>query len=235
MVAASYPADTPNNIGFGCRYAAHRINLKLRSSAIGTRSIKWSDMNPSQSALRAHFAAADRSVEGVKVGPPEPMPIARSMTQEAIHTDITLTIRGFRRECWKCHHQALVPYVLHTEHWQPDPTSAQGDPSMLSCEQSPSLLVYIKELLGYTGHSVLSGTIKPRRSKTVDASYLSHGCPECDALFGEFPLQEDWFDIIDRWHDGADIDNELCEIVTTPRPVLEWLLLAAERDHLIGE
>ncbi len=30
MVAASYPADTPNNIGFGCRYAAHRINLKLR-------------------------------------------------------------------------------------------------------------------------------------------------------------------------------------------------------------
>ena len=31
MVAAPYPADTPNNIGFGCRYAARRLNLKLRS------------------------------------------------------------------------------------------------------------------------------------------------------------------------------------------------------------
>ncbi|WP_257015985.1 hypothetical protein [Rhodococcus sp. ACS1] len=31
VVAASYPADTPNNIGFGCRYAARRLNLKLRA------------------------------------------------------------------------------------------------------------------------------------------------------------------------------------------------------------
>ncbi|ANS31088.1 hypothetical protein R1CP_32325 [Rhodococcus opacus] len=59
--------------------------------------------------------------------------------------------------------------------------------------------------------------------------------PESDALFGEFPLHDDWFDIIDRWHDDADIEHELCEIVTTARPVLEWLLLVAERVHLIGE
>jgi hypothetical protein len=144
-------------------------------------------MNPIQSTPRARHDAVDHSVREVKVFPPEPMPISRSMTQEAIHTDIALTIRGFRRGCWKCSHQALVPDVLHTEHWRQDPNSAQDDPSMLSCEQRSFLLAYIKELLRYTADSVLSETIRPRRSKTADASYLPR-CKETPAYIRPPPV-----------------------------------------------
>ncbi len=37
------------------------------------------------------------------------------------------------------------------------------------------------------------GLVKKRFSKTVGGSYLSQGCPLCDALFGDFPLGESVF------------------------------------------
>jgi len=51
-------------------------------------------------------------------------------------------------------------------------------------------------------------TFKERYSKTVQARYLSQGCPHCDALWGDFPLSEALFELMERieardfGHDG---------------------------------
>ncbi len=40
------------------------------------------------------------------------------------------------------------------------------------------------------------GCIKPRFSRTANSSYVSQGCRYCDALIGEFPLQEDFSEVL---------------------------------------
>ncbi len=57
-------------------------------------------------------------------------------------------------------------------------------------------------------------------------SYLSHGCPSCDAIAGAFFLDEAVTETL--------VDNKVGDlplIATFRRPNIEYILLAADQDH----
>ncbi|WP_165216000.1 hypothetical protein [Schaalia sp. ZJ1691] len=66
---------------------------------------------------------------------------------------------------------------------------------------------------------------KVRHSKR-GGSYLSHGCPSCDAIAGAFFLDEAVTETL--------VDNKVGDlplIATFRRPNIEYILLAADQDH----
>ena len=62
------------------------------------------------------------------------------------------------------------------------------------------------------GSGVALGAIKNRYSRTVESSYLSFGCPHCDALFGDWFVREAVLD--------AAIDGYACARFEVEHPML---------------
>jgi hypothetical protein len=84
-------------------------------------------------------------------------------------------------------------------------------------------LAYAAELLSAAGHPQ-AASIKSRKSRTANETYLSNGCIRCDALFGQFFISEDLADVVVK---GAV--NSLPILVNVTRPAIEWYVLAASR------
>ncbi|MBT9329537.1 DUF5710 domain-containing protein [Paracidobacterium acidisoli] len=63
------------------------------------------------------------------------------------------------------------------------------------------------------------GCIKPRFSRTVGSAYVSQGCRHCDALIGEFPLSEDFSEVLST----LDLSTYRC------CRVLDWSLLLGQQ------
>ena len=89
-----------------------------------------------------------------------------------------VTIRFIKNTCWKCGFEYFVCYVLpqdnilnHTEIF------------------NPQILNKLKEWHSNNTHITL-GTIKKRYSNTTQTSYMSFGCPKCDAIFGDWYFKE---------------------------------------------
>jgi hypothetical protein len=81
-------------------------------------------------------------------------------------------------------------------------------------------LAYAAELLSAAGHPQ-AASIKSRKSRTANETYLSNGCIRCDALFGQFFISEDLADVVVK---GAV--NSLPILVNVTRPAIEWYALA---------
>ncbi|WP_175400023.1 hypothetical protein [Tsukamurella pseudospumae] len=129
-------------------------------------------------------------------------------------------------ECWRCNEKCLVPWLVHTRYWNADGRKHQHDSEMITSEKA---LPYIQEFLHTSGDKEYAQTIMPRRSKTMRTTYLSHGCRRCDALFGDFPLGDTWFDeFVMKWGtEPVEVSkSKLPVIATLDRPYLEWAAMS---------
>ncbi len=85
---------------------------------------------------------------------------------------------------------------------------------------------YVHRLLTAASHPT-AGTIKPRYSKTAGTRYLSLGCASCDAIYGAFPLSEDYVAL-----EAADELRSLPIMGRWERPVIEWWVPEGLRSNL---
>ncbi|KXP08738.1 hypothetical protein [Tsukamurella pseudospumae] len=151
---------------------------------------------------------------------------ARFVLNELSEYRFPITLRGMPYECWRCNERNLVPWLVHTRYWNVDGGKHQFDTEMITSEKA---LSYIQEFLQAAGDTQYLPTIKPRYSKTMRATYLSHGCRACDALFGDFPLGDTWFDeFVMQWgHEPVEVSlSKLPVIATLDRPYLEWAAMS---------
>lgn len=124
-----------------------------------------------------------------------------------------VVIRTLPYRCWRCGTDNAIPAVLHAEGF--------ADTSSLFDTGTESVLGYVRALLVLTEQSC-ARTIKPRSSKTAGATYLSHGCLHCDAIFGTFPISEELRRNVYENPAGA---AELPVLLTIDRPNIElWAL-----------
>jgi hypothetical protein len=99
----------------------------------------------------------------------------------------------FYVRCWRCKERSYIYYIDKPfvsacgvelqEHWLSAELIFQGE--IIALAQ--------RFLATEEGRRLKMGSIKPRYSKTVEHSYISFGCAYCDALFGDFFVQEDTF------------------------------------------
>lgn len=76
-------------------------------------------------------------------------------------------------------------------------------------------LAWVKDLLEEAGFDLLAASIKPRWSSTAGQRYLSNGCQHCDALQGDFYLEDEASDLVREG--GADaLDTVLVADVSSP-------------------
>lgn len=143
----------------------------------------------------------------------------RAELNEAASSHIVVVIRGAPYECWRCQAANEIPLVLHL-----DELTRQD-----CCfpVHHPSVLPYMAELLQMVSHPAAS-VVKPRYSKSVGHRYLSLGCSSCDALFGMFPLSEEYVD-----YAVEDRISSLPIMARLERPALEWWTLEGVRSNLL--
>jgi hypothetical protein len=91
----------------------------------------------------------------------------------------------FENQCWKCSRLGLAFFVD-----MPAALITGGEPFKYS-----GIVREIRLALQDVPDGLRLGTVKKRYSRTVGEAYRSQGCPCCDALWGDFPLQEQAFSI----------------------------------------
>lgn len=95
----------------------------------------------------------------------------------------------FMTYCWKCHlpYDAyfIVRLGIGPEHMMTD------FPGVIN-PLEPTIVNAVKKYLHeHPELKYLMGDIKPRHSSVVDDTYVSFGCPHCDAIYGDFYLKDD--------------------------------------------
>jgi competence protein CoiA len=137
-------------------------------------------------------------------------------------------------DCWRCRKPGHVYYAqqlsLCGHEINYALTSEPRDTGIDPLE--PELLALIRHWLAGDGRGtgVTLGAIKRRYSRTVERSYLSFGCPHCDALFGDWFVREAVLD--------AAIDDYACARFEVERPMIgpadvqgHWCLPADGRSY----
>ncbi|MFI5700883.1 hypothetical protein ACIA78_12640 [Streptomyces xanthochromogenes] len=121
---------------------------------------------------------------------------------------MSLRVLALDRLCWKCGEATTCVVGLYPSR-----------PSQADCyakTMDESSRVWIKELLEEAGYTQLADSIKPRWSATVGRRYLSNGCLHCDALQGDFPVEEEASDLVRE--EGVGALSTLL-VVEVPAPV----------------
>lgn len=91
--------------------------------------------------------------------------------------------------CWRCKRPA---HIYYAQHWSRCGHTLgyafPAEPHDTVDEFNPQVRALVQRWLAGEGRSagIKVGAIKPRHSRTLETSYLSFGCPHCDALFGDF-------------------------------------------------
>ena len=115
-------------------------------------------------------------------------------------------IRFVKEKCWKCGFDYHIYYISNLI----SPCNANTFPSEMLWASDK--LAFKPEIIAKVNEHAISakdknlniGKIKERYSKTVADSYASFGCPECDAIFGDWFLHELIMDTI--YEEGIDGD-----------------------------
>lgn len=101
-------------------------------------------------------------------------------------------------ECWSCHEKHHIPYVRYLVDENGKRISDDDDyVSEEDCSNAPDLCFgadYLEVVRHYIAEhpekGIAMGEVKERYSKTRDESYMSYGCPKCDALVGDWFLKD---------------------------------------------
>lgn len=120
---------------------------------------------------------------------------------------VDIGIYGIDRACWRCGRTSV----------------AITDLCPLDCDEGISLvenwesvnMCYAKELLELAGHPIAK-QIQYRHSRAA-GRYMSNGCAYCNALFGNFCIDEDILD-----------GQQPRLIVSVKRPLQEWAIMVAQ-------
>lgn len=104
------------------------------------------------------------------------------------------------KKCWKCNASSLMYYVDSSYISRCGREMSRGHYMTCSYEKNGHY-EFRQEIIAaarhyINSHPVLSarlGRIKPRFSKKQNRTYISFGCPRCDAIFGYDPLYEKEF------------------------------------------
>lgn len=144
-------------------------------------------------------------------------PALRPVLTDATEWTVELELRSMPYECWRCHTVADVPLFLHLG-------CCTFVEDVFTIVDGP-LMGYLRELLSQID-TRLAAPIKPRRSRTLATTCLSHGCPGCDALFGAFPLNDATVEI---FTEGTLPRQTL--VARCTRPALEWWTLNGFRSN----
>ncbi|MFE1763883.1 hypothetical protein ACFW81_06650 [Streptomyces angustmyceticus] len=120
---------------------------------------------------------------------------------------ISLRILALNRECWKCKESTACVVGLYPSR----PARTDRWARWVGKDER----AWIKPLLAGARFERIAESIKLRWSSTVEGRYLSNGCQRCDALQGDFPVEEEASDLVRE--DGVDaLDTLLVAQVPTP-------------------
>lgn len=92
-------------------------------------------------------------------------------------------------DCWRCKRPAHIYYAQQWSRCGHELGYAfPAEPQETVDEFDPQVRALVQRWLAAEGSAagIRLGPIKPRYSHTMETSYLSFGCPHCDALFGDF-------------------------------------------------
>ncbi len=110
-------------------------------------------------------------------------------------------IRFVKEKCWKCGFEYHIYYIgnfISPCNAKILPNEAMWVSDKLAFK--PEIITKVNDYaISVKEQNLNIGTIKERYSKTTESSYVSFGCPQCDAIFGDWFLHEA---IIDTFYGG---------------------------------
>jgi hypothetical protein len=92
-------------------------------------------------------------------------------------------------DCWRCKRPAHIYYAQQWSRCGHTLGHAfPAEPNATVDEFDPQVRAFVQRWLAGEGRDagIMLGAIRSRHSRTLETSYLSFGCPHCDALFGDF-------------------------------------------------
>ena len=119
-------------------------------------------------------------------------------------------IRFVRQNCWKCGFEYHIYYVgnfispCNTKIF-PNEALWVSNKLVFKPEIATKVNDYIKSV---KERNLNIGTVKERYSKTTESSYVSFGCPKCDAIFGDWYFHET---IINTFYGNGIVDKILID------------------------
>jgi hypothetical protein len=129
----------------------------------------------------------------------------------------TVIVRGFDNICWKCDRLMTCVIAIHAE-------GARRSDDWVWFEDKHALSLG-RDLLLRAGKAEQAATVKERFSKTAGGSYLSNGCPNCDAIQGDWPLAE----AVSEFGQGAPLE-ELPVLTAEKVPTPVWQDILANQE-----
>lgn len=139
--------------------------------------------------------------------PPNAFLPAAQKTLHRLGEIVDIGIYGIDRSCWRCGRTSVAITNLC-------PLDCESGISLVESWESIDMC-YARELLEIAGHPA-ARQIKYRPSRRA-GRYMSNGCAYCDALFGNFCIDED---ILDGQRPSL--------IASVKRPLQEWAVMVTQ-------
>ena len=139
--------------------------------------------------------------------PPNAFLPAAQKTLHRLGEIVDIGIYGIDRSCWRCGRTSVAITNLC-------PLDCESGISLVESWESIDMC-YARELLEIAGHPA-ARQIKYRSSRRA-GRYMSTGCAYCDALFGNFCIDED---ILDGQRPSL--------IASVKRPLQEWAVMVTQ-------
>ncbi|MEU8786541.1 hypothetical protein [Streptomyces sp. NPDC048637] len=124
---------------------------------------------------------------------------------------LPLRVLGLHRACWKCGSDTTCVAGLYPAR------PARGYCGLFTTENARAMALGV-QLLEQNGRADLAAPVKSRYSRTMREQQLTNGCQYCDALQGNFPVQEEAFARVAAAGGADGLDT----LLIAECPVLEW-------------